>query len=161
MQKSLAIGLIGVATLLTAATGARATARGKPWYRLLRTSSWNPPDAAFGPVWTGLYAASALSAARVVRAEPSPVRTRALALWGAQQALNAAWSPLFFGQRRPRAALIDLGLLWGTLGGYLTQARKLDRVAAALVLPYLAWVSFAGFLNRQVVSKNPRWLLSG
>jgi tryptophan-rich sensory protein len=97
----------------------------------------------------------------VARAEPSPVRTRALALWGAQQALNAAWSPLFFGQRRPRAALIDLGLLWGTLGGYLTQARKLDGVAAALVVPYLAWVSFAGFLNRQVVRKNPRWLLSG
>jgi tryptophan-rich sensory protein len=159
-RKSLAITLIGVATLVTAATGARATARGKPWYRLLRKSSLNPPDAAFGPVWTGLYAASALSAARVVRAEPSPARTRALALWGAQQALNAAWSPLFFGRRRPRAALMDLGLLWGALGAYLLQARKLDRAAAALVLPYLAWVSFAGFLNQQVVRKNPRWLLA-
>ncbi len=161
IQKGLAFTIIGLATVLTAATGARATARGKPWYRLVRKSSLNPPDAAFGPVWTGLYAASALSAARVYRAESSPARSRALALWGAQQALNAAWSPLFFGQRRPRAALVDLGLLWGALGGYLTQARKVDRVATALVLPYLGWVSFAAFLNKEVIRKNPRWLLAG
>jgi translocator protein len=160
-QAGLGFAVIGVATLLTAATGARATTRGKPWYRLLRKSSLNPPDAAFGPVWTGLYAASALSAARVYRSEPSPARTRALALWGAQQALNAAWSPLFFGQRRPRAALLDLGLLWAVLGSYALQARKVDRAAAALVLPYLAWVSFAVFLNEEVVRKNPNWLLSG
>ena len=160
-QKGLALSVIGVATLLTAVTGARATMRGKPWYRLLRKSSLNPPDAVFGPVWTGLYAANALSAARVYQAEPSPARTRALALWGAQQALNAAWSPLFFGQRRPRAALFDLGLLWGTLGTYLAQARKVDRTAAALVVPYLAWVSFAGLLNEEVIRKNPKWLLRG
>lgn len=160
-QTGLGFTMIGIATLLTAATGARATARGKPWYRLLRKSSLNPPAAAFGPVWTGLYAASALSAARVYRAEPSPARSRALVLWGTQQALNAAWSPLFFGQRRPRAALLDLGLLWGALGTYAAQAQRVDRAAAALVLPYLAWVSFAGFLNKEVVRKNPRWLLAG
>lgn len=153
--------MIGLATLLTAATGARATARGKPWYRLLRKSALNPPDAVFGPVWTGLYAASAISAARVYRAQPSPGRTRALALWGTQQALNAAWTPLFFGRRRPRAALVDLGLLWGALGSYAAQARKVDRAAAALVLPYLAWLSFAGLLNSEVIRKNPRWLLAG
>ena len=106
-------------------------------------------------------ACTPLSAARVYQAEPSPDRTRALALWGAQQALNAAWSPLFFGQRRPRAALFDLGLLWGTLGSYAVQARKVDRAAAALVVPCLAWVSFAALLNGEVVRKNPRWLTSG
>jgi tryptophan-rich sensory protein len=93
----------------------------------------------------------AVSAARVYRAAPSPARSRALTLWGAQQALNAAWSPLFFGQRRPRAALLDLGLLWGTLGGYALQARKVDPVASALVGPYLGWVSFA--------CPSPCWLL--
>jgi tryptophan-rich sensory protein len=160
-QTGLALAAIGVATLFTAATGVRATARGKPWYRLLRKSSLNPPDAAFGPVWTSLYAASALSATRVYRAAPSPARNRALALWGTQQALNALWSPLFFSQRRPRAALLDLGLLWGTLGSYLRQARKVDPTAAALVVPYLAWVSFAALLNEEVIRKNPKWLLSG
>jgi tryptophan-rich sensory protein len=161
LRTGLAFAVIGIATVLTAATGARATRRGKPWYRWVRKSPLNPPDAAFGPVWTGLYAASALSAARVYRAEPSSDRTRALALWGAQQALNAAWSPLFFGQRRPRAALFDLGLLWGTLGSYLRQARKVDPTAAALVAPYLAWVSFAALLNEEVIRKNPKWLVSG
>ncbi|HEU4579811.1 MAG TPA: TspO/MBR family protein [Polyangiaceae bacterium] len=160
-QTGLAFAAIGLATLLTAATGVRATARGKPWYRLLRKSSLNPPDAAFGPVWTGLYAANAISAARVYRAEPSRERSRALGLWGAQQALNAAWSPLFFAQRRPRAALVDLGLLWGALGSYLLQARKVDRAAAALVVPYLAWVSFASLLNAEVIRKNPKWLVPG
>lgn len=161
LRTGLGFTLIGIATVLTAAAGARATQRGKPWYRLLRKSSLNPPDAVFGPVWTGLYAASALSAARVYRAEPSPARSRALTLWGAQQALNAAWSPLFFGQRRPRAALLDLGLLWGTLGAYAWQARKVDPVASALVVPYLGWVSFAGVLNGAVVRKNPKWLMAG
>ena len=63
--------------------------------------------------------------------------------------------------RLPRAALIDLGLLWSSLGGYLLQARKVDRPAAALVLPYLGWVSFAAVLNAAVIRKNPRWLLAG
>jgi translocator protein len=160
-RTGLALTAIAAATVLSAVAGARATQRGKPWYRLLRKSSLNPPDAVFGPVWTTLYSLNAWSAARVLRAEPSPARTRTLALWGAQQALNAAWSPLFFGQRRPRAALLDLGLLWATIGAYHAQARRVDRGAAALVLPYLGWVSFAALLNEEVVRKNPRWLLAG
>lgn len=161
LRSGLAFAAIGGATVLTALLGARATQRGKPWYRLLRKSSLNPPDAAFGPVWTGLYALNGLSAARVYRAEPSAARTRTLALWGAQQALNAAWSPLFFGQHRPRAALADIGLLWTSIGAYWNEARKVDRTAAALVVPYLAWVSFAAFLNEEVVRKNPKWLMAG
>jgi translocator protein len=160
-RSGLAFALIGGATVLTALGGARATQRGLPWYRRLRKSSLNPPDAAFGPVWTGLYALNGLSAARVYRSEPSQARTRTLALWALQQALNAAWSPLFFGQRRPRAALVDIGFLWASVGAYLNEARKVDRTAAALVVPYLAWVSFAAFLNEEVVRKNPKRLLAG
>lgn len=161
IHSGLALAAIAGATLLTAIAGARATRRGKPWYRLLRKSSLNPPDAAFAPVWTTLYALNGLSAARVYRAAPSPARDSSLALWGMQQALNAAWSPLFFGKRRPRAALLDIGLLWAAIGAYAYQSRKVDRPAAALVLPYLGWVSFAAYLNQQVVRKNPSWLLAG
>ena len=147
--------------MLSALLGVRATQRGKPWYRQLQKSQLNPPDAVFGPVWTGLYALNGVSAARIYRSEFSPARTRTLALWGVQQALNAAWTPLFFDQRRPRAALADIGLLWTSIAAYLLQARKVDRTAAALFLPYLAWVSFAAFLNEEVVRKNPKWLSAG
>ena len=88
----------------------------------------------------------------------SPERSRALALWVAQQGLNAAWSPLFFGQRRARLALADIALLGATLEGYRRAASRVDRIAAGLVVPYLAWVGFAAFLNAQIVRQNPRLL---
>lgn len=146
-------------TLLSGALGALATRKSqRTWYRALRKSPLNPPDAVFGPVWTTLYGLSSLSATRVYRAEPSGDRTRALALWGAQQALNTLWTPLFFGQRRATAALVDLGFLWGTLAAYASVARRVDRPAGALVLPYLGWVTFAGVLNSAILRRNPRWL---
>jgi tryptophan-rich sensory protein len=165
MRSSIASGLafaaIAGSTAFSAFFGARATRRGKAWYRVIRKSSLTPPDAVFGPVWTALYGLNAFSAARVYRAEPSTARSATLALWALQQSLNAAWTPLFFGQRRPRAALADIALLWTSIAAYLAAARRVDRPAAALVMPYLAWVSFAGFLNEEVVRKNPRWLMAG
>jgi tryptophan-rich sensory protein len=163
MENALKTGLACVgfaaATLLTGALGALATRKSqRTWYRALRKSRLNPPDKVFGPVWTVLYAASSLSATRVFRAEPSPERTRALALWGAQQTFNALWTPLFFGQRKATAALVDLGLLWASLAAYAKTAGHVDRRAAELVVPYLAWVTFAGLLNGAVVMRNPRWL---
>jgi tryptophan-rich sensory protein len=157
LRKALPVA-IAAATVLSAGWGARATLRGKPWYRTLRKSRLTPPDAAFGPVWTALYALEAVSAIRIGRAASSPERSRALALWAAQQGLNAAWSPLFFGQRRARTALADIALLGATLEGYRRAARRVDRVAAGLVVPYLAWVGFAAFLNAQIVRQNPRLL---
>jgi tryptophan-rich sensory protein len=165
MQKSLRSGLafaaIAGATAISAVLGASATRRNKGWYRLLRKASLNPPDRAFPLVWSTLYTLNAVSAARVYRSEPSAGRSRALGLWGVQQALNAAWSPLFFGQRRPRAALVDIGILWVAIGAYLASARRVDKLAATLVTPYLAWVTFAAFLNEEIVRKNPRYLLRG
>lgn len=161
IRQGLALAAIGGATVLTAWAGARATRRNLGWYRWLRKSSLNPPNSAFGPVWTALYGLNALSAGRIVRAEPSAERSRALALWGTQQAFNAAWSPLFFGAHRPRAALADIGLLWASIGAYLASARRVDRLASALVVPYLGWVSFAAYLNARVVRKTPRLLTRG
>lgn len=147
------------ATALTALIGSRETLRGKgPWYRVIRKSRLNPPDAVFGPVWTTLFALSAISGYRVWRAAPSPARTRALGLWGVQLTLNANWSRLFFGQHRPTAALVDLGALLASLGGYAQQAAQVDKPAAYLMAPYIGWVGFAGFLNEEVIRKNPRFL---
>jgi tryptophan-rich sensory protein len=118
----LAYAAIAGSTAFSAFFGARATRRGKAWYRVIRKSSLNPPDAVFGPVWTTLYALNAASAARVYRAQPSKTRSASLALWALQQTLNAAWTPLFFGQRRPLAALADIGLLWTSIATYLATA---------------------------------------
>ncbi len=159
LKTGLACAGFAAVTLLTGAIGAIATRRSqRTWYRALRKSRLNPPDKVFGPVWTALYALSSVSATRVFRAEPSPARTRALALWGAQQTFNALWTPLFFGQRKASAALIDLGLLWASLAAYTKAAQRVDRRAAELVVPYLGWVTFAGLLNGAVVMRNPRWL---
>jgi tryptophan-rich sensory protein len=128
------------------------------WYRLIRKSQLNPPDAVFGPVWTVLYGLSTVAVIRLYLAKPSRARGACLKLWALQQTLNAAWSPLFFGKQRARAALLDLGLLWLTLGSLIRKASEVDRVAARLLYPYFAWVTFAGYLNYAVVRKNPSWL---
>ena len=147
------------ATALTAVIGSRATIRGKePWYRVIRKSRLNPPDSVFGPVWTALFALTAISGYRVWRTAPSPARTRALGLWTAQLAFNANWSRLFFGQHRPTAAFVDLGALLVTLGGYTREAAQVDKPAAYMMAPYLGWVGFAGYLNEEVIRKNPRFL---
>lgn len=128
-----------------------------PWYVLLRKPRWQPPPGAFGPVWTVLYGLVATSGYRVWRAD-SPVRRRALGLWAAQLALNAAWTPLFFGARRPRAALADVGLLVPAIAAYAWTARRADRGAAWMVVPYLAWTAFAFALNAAIVRRNARTL---
>jgi len=126
----------------------------KVWYRLLSKSRLTPPDRTFSIVWPALYAASAYSAWRVWRSPKSASRTGALALWGVQLVTNAAWTPLFFGRKRPRLALADLALLGGSLAAFAITARKVDRTASWLTVPYLAWVGFAGHLNGSVITRN-------
>jgi benzodiazapine receptor len=146
----------GAITAVAAASGAVATQRSvrSPWYALLRKPKFQPPREAFGPVWTGLYALMAASAWRVWKAPASPERSRALALWGTQLALNAGWSWVFFGARRPKAALAELATLAAAIGAYANEARKVDGAAAWMVAPYLAWTGFAGALNEEIARKN-------
>jgi tryptophan-rich sensory protein len=75
-------------------------------------------------------------------------------LWGAQLGLNAAWSPTFFAAKRPGTALGIITALLPTLGRYVKYAREVDRLAARLMVPYLAWTGFATYLNGAIVSKN-------
>ena len=120
------------------------------WYRRLEKSPLNPPPAVFGPVWTVLYGLIATSGWRVWRAGSR----KALGWWAAQLALNAAWSPIFFGLKRPRAALADLALLLPAIAIYARHARQVDRPAAWMVAPYLGWVGFASVLNAEIVRRN-------
>lgn len=149
----IAIASIVGATIGAAALGSRGSQRSL-WYRLLRKPAFTPPDEVFPIAWTALYALQAASAYRIWRAPNGSDRTKALALWAAQLGLNAAWSPLFFGARDPRAALADVVALDAVLGAYVHRAAKVDRPAALLAAPYLAWIGFATLLNEEIVRLN-------
>lgn len=126
----------------------------KGWYRRLEKPGFTPPGAVFPVVWPVLYALMAASGYQVWRERESPARSRALALWAGQLTLNAAWSPLFFGARRPTIALADLGLLLAALAAYTRESSRVDPGAAWLVAPYLGWSTFAGVLNEEIVRLN-------
>lgn len=146
----------GLLTTLTALAGGQSTRRGlSPWYEQLEKPPFQPPPWLFAPAWTFLYGLIATSGWRVYRSARSPQRRRALRLWFAQLGLNGLWSWLFFGRRRPRAALADSALLLGTSAAYLRAARGVDRTASRLFIPYVGWLAFATLLNEEVVRRNP------
>jgi translocator protein len=137
-----------------AGIGGAGTAAGvRTWYRSLDRPSWRPPDEAFGPVWTALYAGNAVSAWLVWRADPQGSRP-ALTLYGAQLALNAAWPLLFFGLKRPGLALVEIALLWVAVLATIAAFARRHRGAALLLVPYLAWVTFALALNHDLWRRN-------
>lgn len=125
-----------------------------PWYVALRKPAWNPPSWVFAPVWTTLYVLMAVAAWRVWRHGGWDRQRPALTVFLAQLAANFAWSPLFFSAHWPALALADLGLLWLLVVTTMWAFARVDRVAAWLLAPYLAWVSFAGALNAAIVALN-------
>ena len=154
-RSSLGMAAFAAVTAGAARIAARSTAGGtQRWYRRLKKPPFQPPRAAFPIAWTALYALIAVSGWRVWRKPSGPSRSLTLELWGVQLGLNAAWSWLFFGKRRPRAALADLALLWGSIAGYAAVATRVDKPAAAMMVPYLGWVSFAALLNEELLRRN-------
>lgn len=122
--------------------GAWATRQGlKEWYATLRKPWFCPPNWLFGPVWILLYLAMAVAASRV-HYDPA-----CRLLFAIQLLLNAAWSPIFFGWRRMSLALINILLLWVAIGLCVQRFALVDALAAQLMQPYWAWVSFATLLN--------------
>jgi translocator protein len=133
-----------VAAFVPAAIGAAFPA--PDYYAALRKPAWAPPPWLFGPVWTVLYAMIGVAAWLVAR-RGGPGTRRALGLWGAQLALNAAWTPIFFGLRAPGAALAEIAVMWVAIAATTVAFFGRRTAAGALMLPYLAWVSFATLLN--------------
>jgi tryptophan-rich sensory protein len=117
------------------------------WYSSLQKPSWNPPGWIFGPVWTALYTMMAVAAWLVWKRGGFTAQRRPLTTFLVQLALNAAWTPLFFGLHRPGLAFAEILLLWLAIIATLAAFRRVSRIAAWLLVPYLAWVSFAAALN--------------
>jgi benzodiazapine receptor len=142
------------AVAVAAACGGAATRRSvATWYPRLRKPGWTPPSQAFGPVWTVLYAQMAYSAHRVARSR-EPGRRPALALWWLQLSLNAAWSPVFFGTRRPGAGAVVIGALLPAVAATAVASVRVDRRAGLLFAPYLAWSAYAAALNLEIWRRN-------
>jgi benzodiazapine receptor len=126
------------------------------WYASLVKPGWTPPPWVFGPAWTILYAMMAVAAWRLWRRRDALPRAsrRALALFAVQLALNLAWTPVFFGMQRPDLALAVILLLWVAIAATIVAAWKACKTAAALLVPYLAWVTFATALNAAIWRLN-------
>ena len=139
-----ALVLLGFIVLTFLAPLAGAFMPPGAWYQTLNKPSWNPPNEIFGPVWTLLYLGMAVAAWLVWKRGG---QGHALRLYVVQLALNAAWTPVFFGAHQLGAAFIVIVCMWIAI--FLTQRafQAVSRPAGLLLVPYLAWVSFASVLN--------------
>lgn len=142
MNEWLALGLFFGAAVATASSGAIFSPGA--WYAGLAKPRWNPPDWLFGPAWAVLFCAIAVAGWLVWRAAGFGP---ALIAYAVQLVLNAAWSWLFFGLRRPDLAFCELCLLWLSIALCIALFLPVSGTAALLFAPYLAWVTFAGVLN--------------
>ena len=124
------------------------------WYASLAKPDWTPPSWLFAPVWTALYAMMGIAAALVLCAK-SRTRETAMHIYGTQLMLNILWSILFFGMRSPFLGLVGIIALWMSIVFTIFFFHRVSRKAAILLVPYLAWTSFALILNGAVLSMNP------
>lgn len=126
------------------------------WYEGLRKPSWRPPNFAFPIVWGALFIMSTVSVWLVWHAASPELLWVALPVYALQLVLNAGWSALFFGARNMRLALVELGALWLSIAALIVLFSSASTVATLLLLPYLGWVSIAGYLNWTMIQMNPR-----
>jgi translocator protein len=149
------IALVGWLLLCFSAASLGAFFMPGEWYATLKKPSWNPPGWIFGPVWSALYTMMAVAAWLVWKRGWFVARRRPLALFLVQLALNALWTPLFFGLHWPGVAFAEIVLLWLAIAATIAAFRPVSRMAMLLLGPYLAWVSFAAALNFTLWRLNP------
>ena len=147
------LALVGFIVLCEAAglAGTAFTMSAIPeWYAFLAKPEFSPPNWLFGPVWTLLYFMMGVAAWLVWRRAGAV----ALKVFWLQLALNALWTPLFFGLRSPLLGFVCIAALWLAIVWTIAVFWRVSRPAAVLLLPYLAWVSFASILNLSIYMLN-------
>ncbi len=152
-----AAGLAGWLLLCAAAAaaGGFASANAGEFYQLLVRPSWAPPAWVFGPVWTVLYTLMAVAAWLVWRSHGFRGAPLALGLFVMQLVVNAVWTWLFFTWRQGALAFAEILLLWVLILATIVAFYRFNRVAALLLVPYIAWVSLACALTYSTWQMNP------
>jgi len=148
-------GLLGWLLLVfaVAALGAMASVQAQAFYAQLSKPSWAPPAGVFGPVWSVLYGLMGMAVWLVWRARPAA--HSAFVLFGAQLAVNALWSWLFFAWKQGALAMLDVVVLWVLIAATMRVFWPIHRLAALLLLPYFMWVGFASLLTWVIWQGNP------
>ena len=148
------IAIAAASAIFVAVLGGLMTDLG-PWYANLKQPPWKPPDWAFGPIWTVIFALTALAGLKALDAAPDRrARRLILAALLLNGVLNILWSLLFFRLRRPDWALVEVGFLWASVALLIVVLGRHSRTAGVLLVPYLVWVSLAAALNAAVVRLN-------
>ncbi len=140
---------------VAAAIGGFASAQSAELYRVLVRPAWAPPGWLFGPVWTVLYALMGVAAWLVWRERGFSGARTALVLFIVQLVFNAAWTWIFFVWRQGALAFAEILVLWGLILATLVLFWRVNRLAGALLVPYIAWVSFAAALTLAMWRINP------
>jgi len=151
------LGLFGwlLASFATGAIGGFASVNAAGFYGQLVQPSWAPPAWLFGPVWSVLFVLMGIAAWLVWREHGFRNARSALILYAAQLVANALWTWLFFAWRHGAVAFAEIVVLWLLIATTIAMFWRLNRVAALLLVPYLAWVSFAAVLNLTLWRLNP------
>lgn len=155
-----ALGLAAwlLASFVTGAVGALASIDAAGFYAQLVQPAWAPPAWLFGPAWTVLFVLMSVAAWLVWRDHGFSGAGPALRLFGVQLVANALWSWLFFAWRQGALAFAEVIVLWLLIAATAWQFWRLHRLAALLLVPYLAWVAFASALNFTLWRLNPALL---
>jgi tryptophan-rich sensory protein len=133
--------VVGASPALVTATGSGS------WYETLVQPALAPPNWVFGPVWTLLFTLLGVAAYLVLRDGSGRQRRLAFGLFVAQYVLNVAWTLVFFGGQDIAGGLAVIAGLWVLIAATLAAFSRVRPAAGSLVVPYLAWVSFAAYLN--------------
>ncbi len=141
---------VGLGSLSGIASGTGLT----EWYQTLNKPFFQPPSWVFGPAWTILYTLMGISIARIWHLSASPERISAIRLFVIQLILNLIWTPIFFALQQPLIALFIIIIMWIMIFMTIRSFKKLDNIAAYLLVPYIMWVSFATLLNASIVYLN-------
>lgn len=128
---------------------------GNDFFDSLVMPAFMPPGWTFGIVWPILYALLGISLAMILAEPPSATRTRGLVLFAVQLALNFAWSPIFFAAHAIQLAVLVIAVMAFFAAMAALIFWRMNRLAGALMLPYLAWLLFASALNAAVIHLNP------